>query len=138
MKLNIVFPALFMLAFATGSLSAQPGGGWQNQSPEQRADQQVALMTEKIALSEAQAVKIREITLKYSQKMQEARQANPDGDREKMRETMTVIRSEQDKEYQTILTAEQWQNWLKVREEMMQSRGRRPGGPEQKREKTDN
>lgn len=121
----------------SGSLIAQPGGGWQNQNPEQRADQQVALMTEKLALSEAQGAKIKEITLKYGLKIQEAREANVDGDREKMRETMTAIRGEQDKEYQTILTAEQWENWLKVREEMMQNRGRRPGGPEQKREKTD-
>ncbi|HMQ59754.1 MAG TPA: hypothetical protein PKE06_03750 [Flavilitoribacter sp.] len=142
MKFAIQSTATLVLAvLSLFSVSAQPGGGWQRQSPEERASQQAALMTEKLALSEAQAEKVKEISLKYSKKMQEAREANTGGDWSAMRETMTAMREEQDKEYQKVLTSEQWETWVKEREEMMKNRGPRPGGeegrPRKKKEKTD-
>ena len=114
------FIALFTAGFA-GALLAQPGGGW-NADPEQRANQQTATMTEKLALSDAQSAKAKEINLKYANKMKEAR-ANANGDREAMRGTMTTLRQEQDKELQTIMTDEQWQQWVKYRDEQRANRG---------------
>lgn len=110
-----------ILAGGSFTAQAQPGGGM-GMDPEKRAEQQTATMTEKLSLSEAQAAKVKEINLKYAQKMKEARD-KADGDRDAMRTAMTTIREEQDKELQAVMTDEQWQQWLKIREEM---RGNRP------------
>ena len=125
---------LFFFLLAAGALSslqAQPGGGggW-NADPAQRAKQQTDLMTEKLALSDAQAAKVKEINLKYANKMKEARE-KADGDWEAMRGTIGTIREEQDKELQTVMTEEQWQQWVKYREEERAKRGnmRREGPP---------
>ena len=103
------------------NLSAQPGGGW-NADPEQRATQQTATMTEKLALSEAQSTKVKEINLKYANKMKEAREKAA-GDRDAMRTTMGAIRQEQDAELQTALTEDQWKQWTAYRDEMRANRG---------------
>jgi len=122
--IKIFLPALFVLAGMTAY--AQPGGGGRMMNPEQRAEQQTAQMTEKLALSEAQAAKVKEINLKYAKQAQEARE-KADGDWEAMRGTMTAMRQEQDKELQTVMTQEQWDQWTKVREEFRSNRGPRGG-----------
>lgn len=111
------------------SLNAQPGGGNWNADPEQRANQQTALMTEKLSLSEAQSAKVKEVNLKYANKLKEARE-KAGGDREAMRATVGTIRQEQDAELQTVLTEEQWKQWVAYREESRGSRGNfGPGNP---------
>lgn len=111
------------------SMNAQPGGGNWNADPEQRATQQTALMTEKLALSEAQSAKVKEINLKYANKIKEAREKAA-GDREAMRATVGTIRQEQDTELKTVLTEEQWKQWVTYREESRGSRGNfGPGTP---------
>ncbi|MBK6929418.1 MAG: DUF4890 domain-containing protein [Saprospirales bacterium] len=121
-----------LILFLSGALAlqAQPGGG-RMMNPEQRAEQQTTLMTEKLALSEAQVNKVQEINLRYANKMKDARD-QADGDWEAMRETMGLIRQEQDNELQTVLTQEQWQQWVAYREEMRANRGNygRGGGPD--------
>ena len=118
--IKLLAPALLLLAGI--ALQAQPGGGGRNMNPEQRAQEQTALMTEKLTLSEAQTAKVGEINLKYANKMKEARDA-ADGDWSTMRETMGAIRAEQDKELQTVLTKDQWTKWSEYREEMRANRG---------------
>ena len=114
-------------------LQAQPGGGWGG-DPKQRADMQTQLMTDSLALSEAQSAKVGEINLKYAQKMQDAREgATAAGDWESMRATMQTMRAEQDKELQTVMTQDQWQSWTQIRETLRAQRGgpggRQPGAP---------
>ena len=119
-----------LLAYGNSqTLLAQNGGGW-NADPEQRATQQTALMTEKLALSDAQALKVKEINLKYANQMKDARE-KANGDRDAMRAAMAPIREAQDKEMQTVLTEEQWAQWTKFREEQRGNRGNfgGPGGP---------
>ncbi|MCS6929995.1 MAG: DUF4890 domain-containing protein [Saprospiraceae bacterium] len=105
---------------AGSELIAQPEGG-RRISPEQRAEQQTALMKERLVLSDAQVAKVQEINVKYARQMQEVRQKN-EGDWEAMRAQLMTLRQAQDQELQTVLTQEQWQQWLAVREEV---RGRR-------------
>ncbi|MEQ1746840.1 MAG: hypothetical protein ABMA02_15515 [Saprospiraceae bacterium] len=138
MKKAIKFSLIALAVLAGSTIFAQPPGGpgdGRMMNSEQRAEQQTALMTEKLSLSEAQAAKVKETNLKYAKKGQEARE-KADGDREAMRETMMAIRQEQDKELQTMLTQEQWEQWLKAREEMRGNRGNwggeRPPKPENK------
>ena len=112
--------ALLFSAGLAASLSAQPGN-W-NADPEQRATQQTAQMTEKLSLSEAQSAKVKEINLKYANKMKEAREKSA-GDREAMRGAIGSIRQEQDAELQTVLTEDQWKQWVAYREEFRNNRG---------------
>ncbi len=119
-SLQHALPALFLMGGI--ALYAQPGGGGRAMNPEQRAEQQTAQMTEQLALSEAQAGKVQEINLKYAKQAQEARE-QADGDREAMRDKMTTMRQEQDKELQTVMTQEQWQKWAAFREEQRANRG---------------
>ena len=120
----MVFAAL--LLFST-SLLAQDGGGappeGRRMDPIKRAEQQTTLMTEKLALSEAQSAKIGETNLKYAQKTKELREANAGGDWSAMREKMTALRTEQDAELKTMMTSDQWAEWLKIREELRPKRG---------------
>lgn len=77
-------------------------------NPEQRAEQLTAQMEERLALSEAQAVKVREINLKYARQAQENRE-KADGDWEAMRAQMMRLRQAQEEELRSVLTEEQWQ-----------------------------
>jgi hypothetical protein len=117
MKIALKFFALVSLLFAGLTLSqAQPGGGGRNFDPEKRAEQQTTMMTDSLSLSDAQANKVGEINRKYAKQWQDARNQNADGDWEAMRSKMMTMREEQDKELQAVLTTEQWEKWLKVRE----------------------
>lgn len=117
--------ALLLTAGFAPRLGAQPGGGW-NTDPEQRANQQTATMTEQLSLSDAQSAKVKEVNLKYANKMKDAREKAA-GDREAMRGAMTSIRQEQDAELQTVLTEEQWKQWVAYREQFRGGRGMGPG-----------
>ena len=106
---------LSALLLSAGVLvQAQPGGG-RGGDPVQRAEQTTADMTAQMGLSEPQAAKVREINLKYAEKIKKAREES-DGDWEAMRATMGTIRQEQDTELQTVVTEEQWQKWVAYRE----------------------
>jgi len=122
MKHAIKISLMALLVLAGTAVFAQPGDGGRMMNPEQRAEQQTTQMTEKLALSEAQAAKVKEINLKYAKQAQEARE-KASGDREAMRNAMTTMRQEQDKELQTVTTQEQWDQWTKAREEMRGNRG---------------
>jgi hypothetical protein len=133
MKINSSILLTFALLLGQLALQAQPGGGWGG-DPKQRADMQTQLMTDSLALSEAQSAKVGEINLKYAQKMQDAREgATAAGDWESMRATMQTMRAEQDKELQTVMTQDQWQSWTQIRETLRAQRGgpggRQPGAP---------
>ncbi len=120
-----------MLLFFTASISAiaQPGGG-RGGDPVQRAEMQTQMMVDSLSLSAKQGEKVKEINLKYANKMKEARAANTDGDWEKMRTTMDAIRTEQNAELRGVLTQEQYDRWQKIAEVQRQGRGG-PGGPPQ-------
>lgn len=118
---KLLMVATFILA-GLAAVQAQPGGEGMGRDPEKRAEQQTATMTEKLSLSEAQTAKVKEINLKYATKIKEVRD-NAGGDREAMRAAMTALRDEQDKELKAVLTDEQWQQWVKIREEQRRNRG---------------
>lgn len=72
-----------------------------NLTPEQRADQQTARMTENLKLSESQQKKVRDINLKY------AKQA------EKDRKKIKTAREKKHAELNAVLTSEQQAAWKK-------------------------
>lgn len=129
MKSKVVFTALFVIA-AFSMAIAQPRG--RGGDPEERAERSAQMMADSLSLSDAQKNKVKEIHLKYGKQMQEAREKS-EGDWSSMRETMGAIRTEQDKELQTVMTSDQWASWQKIRENQraMRAEGRRgpDGGP---------
>ncbi|MBI5916442.1 MAG: DUF4890 domain-containing protein [Bacteroidetes bacterium] len=129
----LAFSLLFLAAFTVAK--AQPGGGGRGMDPTQRAEQQTVMMSDSLSLSEKQTAKVKDINLKYANKMKEARSANADGDWEKMRASMDAIRTEQDAELKTVLTQEQFDNWARIRENEFKKRGPHGGGPGGKKEK---
>ncbi len=122
-----IINVLILLVFAAATTAtAQPGGG-KGGDPVQRAEMQTQLMIDSLSLSTKQGEKVKDINLKYANKIKEARAANTDGDWEKMRATMDAIRTEQNAELKTVLTQEQYDRWQKIAEAQMQRRGG-PGG----------
>lgn len=119
-KIQMLIIVLFAAA-GMYTLQAQPGGAW-NQTPEERANWQTTNMTQQLGLSDAQVAKVKDINLKYAAKMKEARD-NANGDRNAMRTTMGAMRTEQDKELQTVMTTEQWQKWVTFRDTQRANRG---------------
>jgi Spy/CpxP family protein refolding chaperone len=117
MKITFKIVAACLLLFAgVTTVSAQRWeGGPPPFDPEKRAQKQTQLMVDSLSLSAKQGEKVKEINLKYAEKMKELRN-NAEVDRDAIWEKMNALRQEQDKELQTLVTAEQWDKWLKVRE----------------------
>jgi periplasmic protein CpxP/Spy len=86
-------------------------------TPEQRAENQVKMMTEKLSLSEDQQKQIYNLTLARTQKMKELREAQT-ADREQMRTSMETYNNEVAK----LLTVEQQEKYKTMLED------RRGGG----------
>lgn len=105
---------IFLVAFLTLILTvvslAQPRNG------EGRTEAQIKRLQEKVGLTDAQTVKIKEILQKARD---EARKAfeNGDGDRESMREMMMKSREKSDAEIMKLLTKEQKPKFEALRKE---------------------
>lgn len=124
--LKLALSAFLFLFILIGAQAQPPAGGDRPMmDPVKRAEQQTAMMTEKLSLSEAQAAKIKEINLKYAEKSKVLRETNTSGDWTAMRDQMTALRTEQDAELKTMLTSDQWATWEKVRAEQRANRGER-------------
>ncbi len=126
MKLSInalLFAALFLLMGFHAD--AQRRGG--PPSAEDMAAKQTEDMTEKLGLSEDQAVKVETINLAYAKKMQEAQEENA-GNRSAMKEIMTAIQGEKAAEMKTVLTEDQYNTFEKMEAEQANRKGRKGGG----------
>ncbi|MCF8247601.1 MAG: DUF4890 domain-containing protein [Saprospiraceae bacterium] len=120
MKIKVLSAALLLFS----AMVAQAQGGQRGGSdPAQRAEIQTKMMADSLSLSTKQGEKVKEINLKYANKQKEARQANSDGNWEKMQATMGTLRTEQDAELKTVLTQEQYDRWQKIASQQTQRRG---------------
>lgn len=130
MKKSLKFLFLASLLFiGISQINAQgrPGGGDRNMSPEDRANKQTERMTESLALSEKQAEKVGEINVKYALQMKEARDNFTGDDRSELRTSMKQIKAAHNEEISTVLTSDQYEQFLKDQEEMRQRRGEKRG-----------
>jgi len=115
-----IFIVTCMLTFAF-MISAQGGQGRGfQQTPEQRAAY-FADMKKEVNLTDKQLTDIKKIDEDYRAKMQTARE-NAGGDREKMRETMTKLRTEQTAKIKPLLSAEQFKKYEAFQAQRMQRR----------------
>lgn len=120
--IKIVLTSLLLLTqFAA---QAQPGDrGHGHTDLLQRAEEQTALMVEKLSLTPEQTVKVREINLAAAQKMKQALDGAKGG-RSEMRSKMQAVFAEQDAALQQVLTASQWQQRQKIKDENRPKHGR--------------
>jgi biopolymer transport protein ExbD len=119
-----------MVAILLGTM-ASIAQNWQNSTPEEMAKRQTDQIKEKCALNNDQEKKVYDLNLETSKKMAKMREEmqGGGGPSDEMREKMTKIREEQNKEMKKILTADQYVKYEKYLEERRAARQQGGGGP---------
>ena len=105
--------------FAAGlqiTASAQDAPGPQMRTPEERAQRQTEMLSQKLSLTEEQRNKIYEVNMKTAKQMQKFREAHDTAN-------VRMIRTASDGAYQKILTAEQYQQYEELKKQRMERRG---------------
>jgi Spy/CpxP family protein refolding chaperone len=101
---------------STASMAQGPGGGGRgNATPEERAKRLTEMMKESLSLTTAQEPKVSAINLKYAKKMEDVRKIS---DTAVQRKTVQNLNKQKDGELKTVLTADQFKEYLKQVEEM--------------------
>lgn len=115
-----------MFAILLGTM-VSTGQNWQNSTPEERAKLQTEQIKEKCGLDKAQEKKVYDLNLESGKKMAKMREGMQGGGgmSDDMREKMTKMREEQNKEMKKILSADQYVKYEKYLEER---RAARQGG----------
>jgi len=125
----------FIALFFSFSLVASAQRGERSSDPTERAEKEVSKLTEELKLDEAQAAKIKEISLTYATKMKEARDANKEN-RDAMKELRSSMEAEKSAEMKTVLTEEQFAAYTKLVAERggrgKKGRGGKKGRPDNK------
>ncbi len=116
--IGIVIVALFL----TKIMIAQGPG--RHGDPAAHLEKRLEHLTEKLTLSEAQAVEVKAIFEKYAPKMQ-ALHDEVDS-REEMKTAMKAMHAEVSKDMKTVLSAEQYEQWKEMKPR--RPRGRRGAG----------
>jgi len=125
-KKLVCFLALVLPVFMA---SAQQDGPRQRMSPEERAKQTTEWMTQELKLDDKTAKQVGDINLKYAKKQQEKMdEAMQSGDRTQMREIMTKMNEEKNKELKPVLGDKKYEQYQKLLQERMQNRQRGPRG----------
>lgn len=114
---------IVMLVISSVSM-AQNRGGMRNMNPEERAKQQTAQLKEVLGLNKEQEKKVYDLNIESGKKMQKMREEMGGGGfSDDMRQKMTQMREDQNKEMKKILTAEQYTKYEKYLEERRSRRG---------------
>lgn len=101
------------------------GQGQRNPEAQKKRQQE---MYAQLNLSEAQIVKVEEISAKYQAKRKTLFE-NSNGDRTAMRAEMQKQREEQNTELSGVMTKEQFAKYQEIQKTQRRGRGRRGGGP---------
>ena len=110
---------------------AQPPGGQGRQfDPEQMVKRRTDQMVTDLGLNADQTKKVEAVIKTYSDKRMKMFQENRDkgGDWTQMREKMTAMRDEENKELKPILTEDQMKKYLELEQKRMEERRQRFGG----------
>jgi len=144
MKSNLKFSMLaaLMLLF-TLQLSAQGPGGGRGQMTEEDIKENVANTAKKLKLNDDQHKKMLAVDMDFYNKMQIERQkmrnaGGPPPDREEMRSKMMKMRDDRNAEYEKILSADQYKQFLELQEqrrnEMRKQREQNNSGDQEERQ----
>lgn len=131
--LSILLLGVFSLSQAqrnTGERPSQSKGESRPEriSPEERIEREVKQLKDTLALTDEQAVKVKEIYSKNEEKrraaFEKARESGEEPDREAMRKEMMAAMEAQNTEIKAVLTNEQkvkFESYLKARQERMKN-----------------
>lgn len=124
MKTGIFLMMIVMAVTATAF--AQNGG---QRDPAAMAKRQSDRMKTELSLTDEQYAKVVAVNEKAAEKMKTLRENGTS--RESMREERTKMDKEKDDEFVKILSKEQWDKWVALKEKLREERrGQRgPGGP---------
>src|SRR5690606_37800538 len=87
---------------------AQGGGGMMSRSPEERAEQRIGLLTERLQLTAQQSEQLRPILVKqFTEQVALFQKFQAGDDRQGMMGEMQTLRAKYDEQTQALLTAEQ-------------------------------
>lgn len=101
-----------------------PGGRGMGAGMGPNLDEQMELLTERLELTDEQAVSVRGILEAQAEKRSEAMQAmRGQGDRETMRSTMMALEEETSELLSEVLSEDQMKTYREVLEEMRPRRG---------------
>jgi Spy/CpxP family protein refolding chaperone len=115
-QVRIAALIIFMLGFAAGALALNAYRGWargRGATPEDRFEQ----LSKRLELNSDQKAKVQQIFGDTREKLQALRKESEP--------RVNDIRQQTDQRLQQVLTADQWQKFQQMRNEM---RGRRGGG----------
>jgi periplasmic protein CpxP/Spy len=121
------------LLLAPGA-QAQGGGGMMNMSPDERADQRIGVLTERVQITAPQTEQLKPILVKqFTEQVALFQKFQGGGDRAAMMGEMQALRTKYDEQIQAVLTAEQkpkYQALLAEEAERRRNRGGPGGGGE--------
>lgn len=113
--LTVLILAMVTMMSTTSVAQGPGGGGRGNATPEERAKRLTEMMKESLSLTTAQEPKVSAINLKYAKKMEDVRKIS---DTAVQRKTAQNLNKQKDGELKTVLTADQFKEYLKQVEEM--------------------
>ena len=113
-----------IVVFALLLIAGTTFGQGRQFDPEEMAKRNTEAMKERLKLNEEQLVKVEDINLAAAKKRSEM-MAEAGGDRSAMREKMVAMSEETDKEFKAILTEDQWNEYLVMKEEQRRRRQER-------------
>ncbi|WP_297093776.1 hypothetical protein [uncultured Draconibacterium sp.] len=120
---------LVVVLVGTTMAMAQNRGGQRQFDPEEMAKRQTEQFKTDLELNDTQAEKMEKVLLASYKEMGTMRQEmSGEEDRTKMREKMTAMREDQQKEIKKILTEEQFAKYEKLMEERRANRRRGAAG----------
>jgi hypothetical protein len=125
--LNSMKQILLMSIILLVSLSSFAQGGGQRMTVEDRAKRTTDWMKTELKLTEQQIVPVDSINLLYAKTQQLLFQA-AEGDRDKVRESMTGLEKEKENALSKVLTSSQLETYKAKTKEMMENFRNRGGG----------
>ena len=127
MKKFFVF--IVMIILGMGAAMAQPGGGGQRMSPEERLKRDVDQLKEALSLSADQVAKITPVLKEANEKQSEAfrkmRESGGQPDFAKMQEQRAKMQAETDTKINALITKEQQAKLKAYREQQKKEREER-------------
>ena len=109
--------------------SAAAQGGMMNASPEERAEQRLGVLTERLQLSTEQAQQLQPVLVKqFTEQVELFSRLQPGGDRQAMMTEMRALRTRYDEQIRAVLTDTQREGYRALLEEEQARRMNRMQG----------
>jgi len=109
------------IVFSADAQRSQSQRGQERMDPEKRAEMRVNKLAERLDLTEAQREQVFELQLEQEREQDAARQARREEMKEN-REQMFDRRTEQNEKIEKLLTPEQREKWIEIRNEEREKR----------------